>query len=366
MHETRGCAGSDGTSRGLRMCAVGPLVATLAAACGGQAPASATAGSSSVTGEVGSSGVAPTGASGGAVEGGGTDTGATSGGGGGEASAGGADGAETGETGVGSSGGGDAETDDTGAPPGSRCEQTPELITCPKLTVELGPLQRDVHYQVPLGEPPGGGWPLVLMFQGSLFSAEASWTASEGLPFGAYYQTEVIKELLDHGYAVITPETKLDGATFWDTNVPPYSVLWETSDDHAFMLEIFAAIADGAFGPIDPARWFAAGISSGGYMTSRMAVSYPGEFRSLAVAAGSYATCSGALCSVPAQAASHPPTLFLQGALDLTVPPATVEAYRDALAAAGVDTELVLDPQAGHAWIAAAPQAVWQWFAAHP
>lgn len=255
---------------------------------------------------------------------------------------------------------------DTGDVSESRCQQTAEMITCPKLTAELGPWMRDVHYQVPLGEPPAGGWPVVLMFQGSFFSAEVTWTAAAILPFGAYNQTLVVKTLLDHGYAVVTPETKLDGGTFWDTNVPPYSLAWETSEDHAFMLETFAAIEDGAFGPLALDRWYATGVSSGGYMTSRMAVSYAGRFRSLAIAAASYATCSGPLCNVPAQAAEHPPTLFVHGELDATVPLGTAVEYRDALAAAGVDTRLVTDPAEGHGWIPAAPAEVLQWFVDHP
>ncbi len=259
-----------------------------------------------------------------------------------------------------------SETGETGDGVESRCVQTAEMITCPKLTVELGPWMRDVHYQVPLGEPPAGGWPVVLMFQGSFFSAEVTWTAAAILPFGAYDQTLVVKTLLDHGYAVVTPEAKLDGGTFWDTNVPPYSVAWETSEDHAFMLTIFAAIEEGTFGPLALDRWYATGVSSGGYMTSRMAVSYAGKFRSLAIAAASYATCSGPLCNVPAQKADHPPTLFVHGEVDATVPLVTAIEYRDALAAAGVDTRLVTDPDEGHGWIPAAPAEVLQWFVDHP
>ena len=47
-----------------------------------------------------------------------------------------------------------------------------------------------------------------------------------------------------------------------------------------------------AVGPLDPSRLLAIGVSSGGYMTSRMAVSYPGKFRALAIAAG--ASCRAA------------------------------------------------------------------------
>jgi dienelactone hydrolase len=256
--------------------------------------------------------------------------------------------------------------DETGGEPASRCEETRTTITCPKVTIELGPWQRDVHYQVPLGEPPPGGWPVVLMFQGSFFSAEITWIATDDLPFGAFYQTHVVKRLLDHGFAVITPEAKLDGGTFWDTNVPPYSLNWESSEDHLLMLEIFANIEGGTFGPLDPARLFATGVSSGGYMTSRMAVAYPGKFRALAIAAGSYATCSGPLCSVPDLDGSHPPTLFLHGEIDVTVPLSTAEKYYEELLASGVDARLVTDPLEGHGWIPASLDEVQMWFEGHP
>jgi dienelactone hydrolase len=271
----------------------------------------------------------------------------------------------------------DADEDTTGTPsdlsgdlppdePGSRCEQTPTSVVCPKLTIELGPWQRDVHYQVPLGEPPAAGWPVVLMFQGSFFSAELTWTAIESMPFGGFHQTLVVAQLLDHGYAVITPETKLDGGTFWDTNIPPYSINWESSKDHLLMLEIFEAIEAGTFGPLDASTLFATGVSSGGYMSSRVALAYPGRFRAIAIAAASYMTCSGPLCNVPELQPAHPPTLFLHGEVDTTVPLWTAEDYYVALLTAGVDTQMVLDSDESHGWIPASPDEVLAWFEAHP
>lgn len=130
------------------------------------------------------------------------------------------------------------------------------------------------------------------------------------------------------------------------------------------MLEIFERIEDGDFGPLDSTSLFATGISSGGYMTSRMAVSYPGRFRALAIHSASYATCSGPLCSVPEDLpADHPPALFLHGELDPTVPVATMRAYADALSAQGTPVETVIDPAGGHEWIAEAPIEIPAWFA---
>ena len=284
----------------------------------------------------------------------------------GSGNAGGGGAAGSGAAGDGGAGGGAAgSAGGGGTSAGSRCELTSSTVSCSKKTTQIR--FRDVHYQVPLGAPPAAGWPVVFMFQGSAFSAELTWAATDALPFGAFFQTLVVKTLLDAGYAVITPEAKLDGTTFWDTNIPPFAVAWETSQDHLLMLDLFAAVEDGSFGPLDPSRWHATGISSGGYMSSRMTVAYPSRFRSIAIQSASYATCGGPVCVVPALDATHAPTLLLHGDLDLTVPVSTMRLYEDQLVvAAGVPSRVVTDASAGHEWIAAAPSEVLSWFESHP
>ena len=101
-------------------------------------------------------------------------------------------------------------------------------------------------------------------------------------------------------------------------------------------------------------------------MTSRMAVSYPGRFRALAIHGGAYATNFGPLASLPPRMpALHPPTLFLHGERDRTVPIRTMLAYRDALQREGYAVRTVLDPDVGHAWIPRAPEEVLAWFERH-
>jgi dienelactone hydrolase len=267
--------------------------------------------------------------------------------------------------------GGDAGLFDGGLPlppgdPGSRCTETPALARCPMLrqSLPVAPgISRDVYYQVPLTAPPPNGRPVAILFQGSLFSPAVTMEATADEPFGAYHQVVLMKRLLDAGYVVLEPESHLGGDTFWDTNVPPWSLAWSGAPDDLFMQSILEAMGEGLFGPIDGGHRYAVGISSGGYMTSRMAVSYAGTFRALAVASGSYATCSGPLCTLPATLpADHPPTLFLHGDADPVVPLWTMELYRDALDAAGHMTKTIVEPGAQHQWIAAAPDAVLQWF----
>ena len=272
-------------------------------------------------------------------------------------------------------GDGDADVVDTAppdddpvepAPAGSGCTVTPSSVRCGHRTFELdpGPLDaaRAVHVAVPPGPPPPGGWPVAFAFQGSFFGAELFFSGDEGDPFGGLHQARVVEGLLAGGFAVLAPETHLGGDTFWDTNVPPYSFAWTTSPDHRLMVAIFDALDAGDLGPLDPDRLVAFGISSGGYMTSRMAQAYPGRFRALAIHSAAWATCSGALCVVPRLPAGHPPTLFLHGEDDLVVPMRTAEGYERDLRAQGTATDFVSDPQVGHAWLPAAPGAIGDWF----
>jgi|GEM_PF-543982 len=250
----------------------------------------------------------------------------------------------------------------------SRCKSTETTITCQHNTAsfqvgKIIKLPRRVYWQNPVGTPPSGGWPVAIMFQGSLFSSRLNWLGFKNGPLGIYHQVRTLKGLLEAGYTVLTPVAHLSGTTFWETNIPPYSINWKIAPDHLFMEAIFAGIKNGVFGSVNEKKMFALGISSGGYMSSRMAVAYPGRFSALAIHSASYATCSGPLCSVPALPADHPPTLFLHGRLDLIVPIRTMEAYAQKLQAQKTKVAKEIDPKAGHEWISTSPQKIVDWFA---
>lgn len=249
----------------------------------------------------------------------------------------------------------------------SRCRTDGIMLICPHSTRVLtaGGMAREVHHQVPRGTPPAAGWPVAIMFQGSVATAELTWSASPLYPLGGYHQTRTVQYLLDAGYAVLTPETHLGGVTFWDTNNVLIGNYYE-SYDHALMLEMFDEIDEGSFGDLDGSRLYATGISSGGYMTSRMALSYPGRFKALAIQSASYATCAGILCDVGPIPSDHAPTLFLHGALDPIVPIFTMDAYRNKLGSQGIETRRVVDPLSHHEWIPQAPDAIRAWFQRFP
>lgn len=244
---------------------------------------------------------------------------------------------------------------------GFRCAyQSEELVSDDPARL----VHRTVHWAEPSGEPPPDGWPTVVAFQGSGFPAELYFTADPNIPFGGEHQGATVRALLEAGFAVLAPEAQGNGYQYWDTNLVHRAWNWEATADHALMLELLARVDEGKLGAFDPQRLFAMGVSSGGYMTSRMAVSYPGRFSALAIAAASYATCGGAYCVVPDELpADHPPTLFLHGHLDVTVPERTMRLYADALEEDGVEVSVRVHDGTGHGWTPEAPEAVPAFFA---
>lgn len=263
-----------------------------------------------------------------------------------------------------SDGGGGDEAD---AASPSRCVVASSSITCVHDVLSLADSvgTRTVAFATPLGAPPTSGWPAVVYFQGSFTPGHGAFAATTSDRFGMYQLTLTIKALLDRGYAVISPDATSNGSLFWETNVPPYATSFAGSPDDTLMQNLFKASEAGNFGPIDRAHLYAMGISSGGYMTSRMAVSYPGKFRALADCSGSYATCSST-CTVPRPLPTdHPPTLFLHGDADNIVPMSTVQSYVDALRAEGHEVKVVTDADAGHEWLVEGPSAIPAWFDVH-
>jgi len=224
---------------------------------------------------------------------------------------------------------------------------------------------RKVIYQVPAGTPPAGGWPVVMFYQGSFFALDSFVYYSNEWAGKLYNEGKTIKTLLDHGYAVIAPSAPAD--LFWQTNIPGLSgALYETSTDFTFITNLLEGVRQGRFGPLNAQRQYATGISSGGYNTSRMAVSFPGKFKALAIQSGSYATCSGPLCVVPELPADHPPTTFLHGFIDTVVPWWSMDLYYDRLLHQGIETSRYTEPLGNHEWFSASPGIILNWFNAHP
>ncbi|HRE17248.1 MAG TPA: hypothetical protein PLW86_09335 [Rhodocyclaceae bacterium] len=242
------------------------------------------------------------------------------------------------------------------------------------------PVARKVRWQVPEGTPPAGGWPVAFLYQGTNFNdSNHPFSRKAGDSFGTIYETRMIREMLDNPsgtgqkYAVLVPEPPNSTVLveFWHTNVvTPYSV----SCDQDFFDDFFAEIKSGSYGSqLNMNKRYAFGISSGGYNTSRMAVSFnsgtanSNTFKALAVISASYATCKGAICSVPSLPANHPPTRFYHGTADLIVPISTMRKYYDQLGIQSLERSKI-EHGSGHTYTShnVGSTGVKAWFDAHP
>ncbi len=220
------------------------------------------------------------------------------------------------------------------------------------------PMGRNVRWEVPEGTAPSGGWPVAFFYNGTTPADTNPFIPNLLLGFGAHYSPQIMHELLDDPagtgkkYAVVALEPPQGGVIveFWNTNsVFPYSA----SCDYDLFPDFFAEIKSGNYGSgLNMNKRYAYGISSGGYNTSRMAVTFnaapewwqsakewgnQNTWKALAVISASYATCTGPACTfIPALPTNHPATKFWHGTLDIIVPKFTAELYYNALAAAGI------------------------------
>lgn len=219
---------------------------------------------------------------------------------------------------------------------------------------------RKVRWQVPEGTAPSGGWRTAFLYQGTNWNDSAHpFSRKVGDAYGVIYEPRAIREMLDDPagsgkkYAVFVPEPPNSSLwlEYWHTNtIVPYS----SSCDYDFFPDFFGEIGGGSYGTATQYnlnRRFAWGISSGGYNTSRMAVTYNGSsvWKALAIVAASYATCIGSSCSVPTLPSNHPPTKFYHGTGDTTVPISTMRLYYDKMGAQGLVRSKV-EHTGGHAY----------------
>ena len=217
---------------------------------------------------------------------------------------------------------------------------------------------REILYALPKIQAPASGYPVALFFQGSFFPMKFERNKRD--PFGGFNEILTIQALLDNGFAVIAP--KAGASLFWQSNL--IGLNYDLSSDKYLIDKIITEIKNQSFGPLDTDNLFALGISSGGYMTDRMAQSHAyANFKALAIAAASYAKCGGPYCPLPDKISpDHPPTLFLHGKADLVVPLFTMRSYEQLLRENHVETKKIEQESANHQWIDSSPVEVVGWF----
>lgn len=213
---------------------------------------------------------------------------------------------------------------------------------------------RPVRWQVPEGTAPSGGWPVAFYYAGTQLTDSAhAFARNVDDTRGKIYEPQMIHELLDdpnntgRKYAVMVadPPASSGWLQYWHTNtVYPYSA----SCDYDFFPDFFGEIKAGKYGgasQYNMNRRYGYGISSGGYNSSRMAVTFNSgssngdTWKALGIVAASYANCSGSSCYVPTLPDNHPPTKFWHGTNDDLVPIETMRDYYNKLINSGHTAE---------------------------
>jgi len=236
------------------------------------------------------------------------------------------------------------------------------------------PIGRGVRWQVPEGTPPAGGWPVAFYYNGTTPADTNPFVQNADADFGLGYVPQIFHELLDdpagtgEKYAVIAPEPPQAGLflEFWNTNAP---FVYSTTCDYDFFPDFFAEIKTGSYGSAsqyDMERRYAFGVSSGGYNSSRMAVTFnqarkwyqscdqwcnKDTWRAVAIVSASYATCVGPACFIPNLPSNHPATKFWHGTYDLLAPIWAAELYYEELEDDGVISGF-LEHDGGHEFTA--------------
>ncbi|MAZ47834.1 MAG: dipeptidyl aminopeptidase [Halobacteriovoraceae bacterium] len=247
----------------------------------------------------------------------------------------------------------------------SHCNYTNQgqTLKCSHKSLTLDGLyaKREVLFALPESPPPPKGYPVALFFQGSFFPMKFERNKSD--PFGGFNEILTIQALLEAGFMVIAP--KAGANLFWQSNL--IGIIYDLSSDKYLINKILTEIKAQTFGHADTENIFALGISSGGYMTDRMAHSHKHQrFNALAIASASYAKCGGPYCPLPDEIdPNHPPTLFMHGRIDPVVPIITMRLYDKKLRENGVKTKKIVQNTATHQWLKKAPKAVVSWFKAH-
>jgi len=267
----------------------------------------------------------------------------------------------------------------------SRCTITSNRAECDVQTRMFG--DRAVYYQTPLGNPPSGGWPVMLYFHAWYAGGISDWTANyptnPGRDGGVYWELETKKALLDMGVAWISPDATRRGNPcpnnrncWWETNDSPYNTqdleVWTSSNDAPFLENLLSAMRDGTLGPLNMNKMHTGGYSSGGFMASRMAFNYTGMFRShFNLAASLYYCCGCGGNSCPEswldrapladKLAVHPPVLFLHGANDNCVSPQESAMYHRKLQEQNIPTKYVSPRGQGHHWFPSCAEEVADW-----
>jgi poly(3-hydroxybutyrate) depolymerase len=209
------------------------------------------------------------------------------------------------------------------------------------------------------------GFPVLFVLHGA---AQYPFAWFFPLNLWSYQQSLFVKKALDAGFFVIAPSSgrpMKPGPHAWSSFIDDVN---ESEDLHLFQ---------SLFGWLEKKEQmlnldavYCAGFSSGGFMTSRLAKTFPERFTGVLVHSGTDAdsinfTKNGPEfdCESPKQyPINHPPTLIVHGEKDSIVPYECGFHFYSELKRNNVSVSLLTDPKEGHIWLSSFSAEMINWF----
>ncbi|MBS3773458.1 MAG: prolyl oligopeptidase family serine peptidase [Candidatus Thermoplasmatota archaeon] len=220
---------------------------------------------------------------------------------------------------------------------------------------------RRLLWQQPTASPPTDGYPVIFVLHGAVQRADAWFGGSDPWSMA---QTSFTTTALERGLIVVAPESRRPlfwGPRSWDA----FAATVDTSLDLPFFQDIFAWLETL---PVNSSAVYCTGFSSGGFMTSRLARTFPACFAAVAIHSGADATATrltwmGPIldCTKPLHfPAGYPPTMVIHGRYDEVVPALCGINLYGELQRNGIPSQLVLTED-GHVWQTARNQEILDW-----
>ena len=223
---------------------------------------------------------------------------------------------------------------------------------------------RRILWQQPTTPAPSGGYPVIFVLHGAVQRADAWFGGSDPWSMA---QASFTMAALERGFIVVAPESRRPlfwGPRGWDA----FAATVDTSLDLPFFQDIFTWLETL---PVNSSAMYCTGFSSGGFMTSRLARTFPARFAAVAIHSGADAmatrlTWLGPIldCTKPLHfPVGYPPTMVIHGRYDEVVPALCGINLYGELQRHGLVTRLVLTED-GHVWQTAHNEEILDWLIA--
>ena len=210
--------------------------------------------------------------------------------------------------------------------------------------------ERSVCYMLP---DAGGPHPVIVALCGRTQSGMAYCTGSIlGRLSG---QHAFARRALELGYAVVAPNPttpRCEGVYQWD-----YTETDPNRSDNLFLKRVIDWIKSGKDFPVRKDRIYVVGISSGGFMASRLAQLFADDIAKVVIRSAGNAndmSIEGRRCipvwGGPHEVKRHPPTMLIHGVRDRLVPVRMSDQYEASLKRAGVEVVYIRAAGKGHRW----------------